>query len=343
MTRRKTFRLGQRQGVILVLVALLIPVLAIMAAFAVNVAWMQLARTELRTATDAASRAGAKELSLEQDVGRARAAAIDAASRNLVAGKPMAIDGTDVEFGSSVLNQSTGRFEFTPGGNPLNAVRVDGRRQDGSAGGPVSLFFSGVLGVDRFQPAHVATSTVLDRDICLVLDRSGSMEGQKIADLKVAVNVFLNELESTFPDELLALASYSTTSRLDEGLTDNYQTIRDTANDFEADGFTAIGLALFDGIRGVTGPRQRPFALPTIVLMTDGRHNTGVEPIVPARRAAREDIIVHTVTFGGNADLRRMRDVALATGGKHFHADSGVELQEVFREIARTLPVLLTE
>ncbi len=38
-----------------------------------------------------------------------------------------------------------------------------------------------------------------------------------------------------------------------------------------------------------------------------------------------------------------MRRVAVKTGGESFHADSTADLSEVFRTIARTLPVLLTE
>jgi uncharacterized protein YegL len=169
------------------------------------------------------------------------------------------------------------------------------------------------------------------------------MLGGKIGDLKSAVSVFFDELDDTYPDEQVALASYSTTSQLDQALTKRFRSLRSKVNDFEADGRTAIGLALQDGIRGVSGSGSRPFAVPTIVLMTDGLHNTGVEPIVPARQAARQRITVHTVTFGGDADLRRMREVAEVTGGRHFHANSGSDLTEVFREIARTLPVLLTE
>ena len=60
-----------------------------MAAFAVDVAWMQLVRTELRTSTDAAARAGAKELSLKQDQNAAQKKAKQAARRNLVAGDPL--------------------------------------------------------------------------------------------------------------------------------------------------------------------------------------------------------------------------------------------------------------
>ena len=56
----------------MVLIAICLPLLVIMAAIAVDVAWMQLARTELRIATDSAARAGAKELSLKQSESAAR-------------------------------------------------------------------------------------------------------------------------------------------------------------------------------------------------------------------------------------------------------------------------------
>ncbi|QDU88163.1 von Willebrand factor type A domain protein [Pirellulimonas nuda] len=332
----------RRRGAILVLVALLLPAFAMMAAFAIDVAWMQLVRTELRTATDAASRAGAKTLSLQQNEALARTAAIDAASRNAVAGSPMQLAPADVQFGSSVQSGS-GKFVFSAGGRPLNAVHVDGRRTAGSPGGPVDLFFGSLIGQRTFEPAHAATSTTLDRDICLVLDRSGSMSGQKIRDLKTAVAAFLAELNLTFPREQVALVSYSTTSRIDQQLTFDYAAIRSDVNAFNASGFTAIGLALQDGLRAIEGPSRRPFALPTVVLMTDGNHNTGVEPIVPARVASSRDITVHTVTFGGDADFARMRAVANETGGRHFHAATGADLTNVFREIARTLPVLMTE
>jgi hypothetical protein len=38
-----------------------------------------------------------------------------------------------------------------------------------------------------------------------------------------------------------------------------------------------------------------------------------------------------------------MRDVAAATGGLHFHAPDAARLEAIFREIASTLPVMLTE
>lgn len=164
-----------RQGAMLVLIAICLPLCVIMAAFAINVAWMQLVRTELRTSTDAAARAGAKELSLAQTTTDARTAAKTAAERNLVAGEPLKLADSDIEFGNSVQPTPTSRFVFTPGGKTPNAVRVNGQRIKGSLSGPVDMMLAGVFSVRQFEPQETAVSTQLDRDICLVVDRSGSM------------------------------------------------------------------------------------------------------------------------------------------------------------------------
>ncbi len=159
----------------MVLIAICLPLCIIMAAFAIDVAWMQLVRTELRTSTDAAARAGAKELSLAQSVSAARSETKAAAKRNLVAGEPLLLADSDIEFGNSTQPSDDARFIFTPGGSKPNAVRVTGQRTKGSLDGPVNLMFAGALGIRQFEPKEQAVSTQLDRDICLVVDRSGSM------------------------------------------------------------------------------------------------------------------------------------------------------------------------
>lgn len=373
-----THRRSDRRGAILVLIAILIPVFALMAAFAVDVAWMQLVRTELRTATDSAARAGAKELSLEQNTPAAEAAAIDAASRNLVGGAPLQVAPGNIQFGASERATAGGRFAFNAGATPINGVRVNGLRTNGSLGGPVPLFFGRVLGVNNFEPQHTAISTMLDRDICLVIDRSGSMNervnstaggrffqctppgrGSRFRALADAVDVFLAELDLTLPNEQVALVSYSSeidercrngstvqfpVADIREPLTPSYRAIRDEMTSMKTNligGSTAIGEGLTKGLEAIAS--ARPFAIPTVVLLTDGRHNTSFEPIIPARTASSRDIVVHTITFSRAADQARMRAVADETGGRHFHADTAGDLAEVFRTIARTLPVLLTE
>jgi Ca-activated chloride channel homolog len=362
----------------LVLVAFCLPLCIIMAAFAVDVAWMQLARTELRTATDAATRAGAKELSLSQDINAARNRAQEAALRNSVAGKPLELRNSDIEIGTSKQANETSRFTFSAGGNRPNAVRVTGRRTQGAASGPVDLLFAGVLGVRTFEPVETATSTQLDRDICLVVDRSGSMmwtltggsnfpsgtepcdpphpERSRWGALATAVVAFLDELDKTIQDERVALVSYSSNTTecdnkykiatIDADLTGDYSAIRgemDRIGSKPVKGNTAISAGVDDGIKVLSGKSTRAFAVKTMILMTDGIHNLGAEPVLSARRAAKQDIIIHTITFSDDADIRRMQDVAAAAGGKHFHAPDAGELVKIFKEIASTLPVMLTQ
>jgi Mg-chelatase subunit ChlD len=368
---------ADRRGAMLVLVAVCLPLCLIMAAFAVDVAWMQLVRTELRTATDAAARAGAKELSLAQDISDARAKAKEYAARNLVAGEPLQLSNSDIRFGVSEQARETSRFKFTSGGAKPNAIRVTGRRTQGSLSGSVDLLFAGVLGVDDFEPRHTATSTILDRDICLVVDRSGSMmwtlfgavnpPGTGDCDpphptqsrwgaLSIAVSAFIDELDETPQAEFLSLASYSSNtsdcgnvykiSEINSDLSPDYSLVRSEMariGSKPVKGRTAISAGIDEGIKVLSGKQTRPFAVKTMIVMTDGIHNLGPEPVKSAQQAAKKDIIIHTITFSSDADIKRMKDVAAATGGLHFHAPTAAELVRIFKEIASTLPVLLTE
>ena len=372
---RQLSRRNDRKAAMLVLIAVCLPLCVIMAAFAVDVAWMQLVRTELRTATDAAARAGAKELSLSQTTAAAVNRAKQVALRNRVAGDPMLLANADIEIGKGQQATATSRFTFTPGDTRPNAVRITGQRTQGSAAGPVNLLFAGVLGIRQFEPSETATSTQLDRDICLVVDRSGSMMERlsggglpsrtcdpphptqsRWGALNIAVSAFLDELQNTVQTEHVALASYSSDTKecgntykistIDSNLVKGYTAIRNEMARISSKpvkGRTAISAGLDEGLKVLTGKKTRPFAVKTMILMTDGIHNLGPEPILSARKAAEEDIVIHTITFSDDADIRRMQDVAAATGGRHFHAPDAAELIRIFKEIASTLPVLLTE
>ncbi len=80
-----------------------------------------------------------------------------------------------------------------------------------------------------------------------------------------------------------------------------------------------------------------------LIVMTDGRHNRGPEPRGVAKNLAKEGVTIHTITFGSDADEARMVEVAEIGGGRHFHADNGLELEQVYREIALTLSTMMTQ
>lgn len=358
---------SRRRGAMLILIAVCLPIFLIMMVFSIDIAYMQLTKTELRTSTDAAARAGSRTLSIRQDQALAIAAARDAASRNTVAGEPLLLDDADIELGSSTRPGNVGRFQFTTPAPIPNAVHVRGRRTADSPSGPVSLLVGRILGTNQFEPIQNSISTQIDRDIALVLDRSGSMTfpddreefppgwspcdppplTARWYDVVRATEAFLDELDATPQTELVGLATYNQTGTLDQQLSNDYSDTRDAVDNITnrfCGGSTGIGNGMIEGLRLVTNARfNRPFASKVLVVLTDGNHNSGVNPEVIARRAADQDVIVFTVTFSAGADQARMRRVADIGGGRHFHAPRGEDLVDVFREIAKTAANLITE
>ena len=341
---------SNRVGAMLPVVAVVMIILIVGAVFTVDIAYMHMVRAELRTATDAAARAGAETLARTQDREQAIAAAISVAAQNNVAGEGLILARNDIQFGS-VREGDDGKFEFIPDLQPFSTVRIVGKRTEESSSGPVKLFFGPLLDQSNFLPIQSATATSSVRDIALVLDVSGSMREQDAGDgltrnqaLINAVNTFIDEIERSSPNSAISVTTYSTNANRDLALTDNLNVVRNAVNNIGAQGFTNI----FEGLRfGSDSLEQdanrRPFADKTIIVMTDGNFNRGGTPLPSANVAARRGQTIHTVTFSTGANQAIMRQVAARGDGIHLHADDAGDLAEAFREIAKTLSVLLVE
>jgi Mg-chelatase subunit ChlD len=100
-------------------------------------------------------------------------------------------------------------------------------------------------------------------------------------------------------------------------------------------GGTNISAGIDQGITILTSGRARPYAFKTMIVMTDGQHNTGRDPWLAAEDAAKKGIQIHTVTFSHQADQVSMKRTAKAGKGVHFHAPDGDALEAIFREIAK--------
>lgn len=327
----------------LVLIAFSLIIFLVCLVFSVDIAYMHLTRSELRTTIDAATRSAAKVLSQSQDLSAARASARRIAAANPVAGRPFNLPDADIVFGRVAVT-TTGTSTFVAGVSPPNAVRIESGRTRARPDGAVPLFFGGILGRGTFEPIQSSVAAQLDRDLALVLDISGSMsDDRKFEGLTAALGVFLNEVDRTPQAEHISLTTYSTRSTRDNPLTPDTNQIRRAFAGKRPNGLTAIGLGLQDGLESLrSDPLRRPFAEPTVVIMTDGIHNTGVTPEVVAA-AAPTTVTIHTITFGRDAEQARMRRVADIGRGRHFHAPDNQALVAIFRELALTLPVVLTE
>ncbi len=333
----------KRRGAMLIVIAVMMIAFMFTVAISVDVAYMHLVRSELRTATDAASKAASQALVRTRDRNAAIAAAQAIGREHLVANRPLEIAANEIQFGNARL-QDNGSYLFSPFDTPINSIRVNGRRTTGSLGGPVPLHFGRVFSVNAFQPAQFSTATFVERDIVLVLDRSGSMAGQKIQDLKNSVALFINLLQTdNTVDEQVGLATYSSDATEDVQLTITLNQITDSSNRMVAAGATSISGGMDAGLRLMLRGRSPEFVERTMIVMTDGIHNTGRDPEQSAVEVAAAGVTIYTIAFGSDADLGRMERIARTGKGKAFAAVTGVDLSRAFREIAQTLNSIMTE
>ena len=185
-----------------------------------------------------------------------------------------------------------------------------------------------------------------------VLDLSGSMSGDRLDQLKTAMNALTGTDQSitgrfsrfrareqvtiiTFSTDVLDTREFTIDDTAPDG--PDMTAIRDYVNGLKTFSSTAI----YSGLEAAYGVVQKaeaadPNRLYSIVLMTDGANNSGVAPEAFASDyAALPDPVkaVHTYTvlFGeGSADA--MATIASQTGGTVFNAET-TSLQTIFKQI----------
>lgn len=401
-TTPKVRALGSRAGSASVLIVTMMFVFIVTAAFTVDYAYMQLVRTELRAATDAAAKAGAEALSRTQSTDSARAEAIRYAASNTVGGRPFRLTNNDITIGR-VSASGVGKWSFQAGGSPPNAVRVNSRTGEGQSNTAVPLYFSGVLGKSGFTPQCQSTAGQQEVEVCLCLDRSGSMNfdmtgvdysfpsgnphlsnftawgwdwrnmlsrphpaNSRWAALTRAVDVFFDQAGQNNPQPRVALVTWGSTYTMPISPNTNYPA---SSTDFALPssasvdwtnnansiktlvaakanqpimGGTNLSAGLDQAVGVLGGVNSNRFSSKVVVLLTDGQWNAGRDPTEAAYDARAAGIIVHCVSMltQYQGDLE---EIATITGGRYYGTSNETELREAFEEIARSLPVVLTD
>ena len=353
--------------------AIILPIIVLLAAFAINVAYLELTRTEMYIAADASSRATCRQLAITGDVNQAMATGRAAANLNPVNGKALQLANSDFSFGQSARTSLSSRYTFTPGGTPYNSVEVTVQKAAASANGPIQMLVPLIFGTANVESSQTSRSNQIEVDIALVVDRSGSMAyadtekavypplpaacppGWKFGDAAPtpcrwrdavnAVNVFLTELTNSLIDEWVTLVTYDGTTNIDTPLTNKYNVTQSGMDvytqHFNSD-LTNIGGGIDAGHAATKAPGSRPYAAKIMLVLTDGIDTVGSNPVASATSCAADKIMVFTITFAQEADQATMAAVAAAASGKHYHASTGADLQAIFQDIAHQLPILIS-
>lgn len=166
-------------------------------------------------------------------------------------------------------------------------------------------------------------------DVVLVMDRSASMAGQTMNDAKVAAMYFCKLLDGELDQS--SLVSFGTTATLDQELTpDHYLTIV-AINGLEAGGNTAIGSGIYEAHTELTSSRHRPEAQPVMVLMSDGNHNAGPDPLAAADLAKSHGTIIYAIGLGAQVNEQLLMAIASDPDSEYYYyAPSSEDLDSIY-------------
>ncbi len=159
-----------RRGVIAVFAAVLFIVMLGMVAFAVDLGYVAMMKTQLQAAADSSALAAAGSSNMTE-AGMTQVAQAFA-QYHRVAGRQVVLNSSDVQFGT--WNTTSKTFASLPAGQLGTAVKVT-VYADAAHGGNAALFFGRVFGMNSAAGSASAVAMVNPRDICFVVDLSSSM------------------------------------------------------------------------------------------------------------------------------------------------------------------------
>jgi Ca-activated chloride channel homolog len=191
--------------------------------------------------------------------------------------------------------------------------------------------------------------------VVVAIDVSGSMSAtdvppNRLEAAKAAATAFVDELPGTVNVGVVSFAGASAV--LTAPTTDHAQAQAQIAALDLGSGGTAIGEAVFSSVDQVqrmadeAGGDEVPAR---VVLLSDGENTAGRSPTAAATAALDATVPVSTIAYGtpdgtvpGSGspvpiDAEALRQLAEATGGTAYSADSGEELREVYSDIGSSI------
>ena len=171
-------------------------------------------------------------------------------------------------------------------------------------------------------------------NVLLVIDKSGSMKGERIEQAKEAA---LMAVERLGDEDVLGVVAYSSDAYTLSPATQLRDTdeVRGAIRRLHAGGRTALYAGVSQGIRELREYLD-PYKVNRVILLSDGLANVG--PSSPrqlealGREAASEGITVTTIGLGLGYNEDLMTRLALASDGNHAFVEDPSDLVNIFNE-----------
>jgi Ca-activated chloride channel family protein len=159
-------------------------------------------------------------------------------------------------------------------------------------------------------------------NVMLVVDTSGSMQGDKINNVKQALKIFVEQIQSDQERVGMVLFSSSVYNTIPpKELVTNRAVLNSTIDKIQANGNTALldaVKAAYDQLQSLNDKGR----INAIVVMTDGLENnssTSLDRLTKYMRDSNQSgvpVVVFAIGYGKDADYKTLKTMADSTGGQ---------------------------
>ncbi|WP_337871445.1 VWA domain-containing protein [Meiothermus sp.] len=192
--------------------------------------------------------------------------------------------------------------------------------------------------------------------VIVTIDISRSMRAQDIEPsrfeaAKQEAKQFVRALPDSAKVGLVSFAGYAT---LEVEPTTDHQRVIDQIELLQMARRTAIGDGLLESLKAIPkDENDKPLGPSTVVLLSDGRTNSGIDPLEVTPLAKDMGVLVHTIGLGRRSnpsdpdqqwggywmqfDEETLRAIADSTGGQYYAAESAEALREAYRNLGRVV------
>lgn len=238
----------------------------------------------------------------------------------------------------------------------LHLGEVDEAELEGAMEDPVSLDFIPAFQVfPSMQEEQLAYALLSVRtaafsresartplNVCLVLDQSSSMRGDKLYAVKAAARHVVDQLTVADFFTLVSFNDRATTVVNCQRVTSR-ETIKQLIDSVEPKGGTELANGLFAGISEMR-PATQFTALNYLLLLTDGQTYGDADRCVQlGQEAARHKIVIHPMGVGTDWNEDLLETVAAKSGGSSEYIESADQIVKIFIQKINQLRGTMTQ
>lgn len=189
-------------------------------------------------------------------------------------------------------------------------------------------------------PASDLPAARLPLNLCLVLDRSTSMQGMRLQQVKEATRQIIDKLQ---PEDALGLVVFSDRAEvlLPSQLNIDKAVAKSIASTIQPSGGTEILQGLLAGLKEVDRSRSHA-SVNHLILLTDGQ-TYGDEQgcLEEAERAGLRQISLSTMGIGSDWNEDLLDQMASLSGGVSTYIDSPRKVTDIFKDTMRHLGMVV--